>query len=486
MKPILVLSFFTTLALAGFTPSVRIDHGYNCDYAAIAVGPPCGQSQPLYVVFENDNESSSVCFQKSTDAGTTWLAENQVVCQGEDPDVTTDSHGNVYVVCDGAGHVYCSLSTDGGTTWSAQSQVDDSQSRAHAVGARVTTDTAGNLLCAWIDGRAGYEHIWSSVSTDQGTTWSPNLRVDDDTVSGDCVNPDVFVQPGTNHYLVAASGPYICSPGYASYHTYLYRSTDMGHTFSPAFQLDSLYFGYEPHVVADAQYVICDYTGSTTGNNLTQARTLYTARDTWGPCRSITDKQHDSYYCSKLALTADGEVHMALVADYPEDHYYLCYSLSSDHGASWSSLVHIDSDTTGVKDCPDIATDSAGRVYVVWEDSRGTHGEIWFSTNIPAGIAENSTSALPSVRLKVEPSVFSRATTIHISRSSLLPPHLSLFVFDASGRLVRSFAAPSSVVSRPYLLTWNGCDEAGRRCAPGAYLVRAGSELSKVVLLPTE
>jgi flagellar hook assembly protein FlgD len=71
---------------------------------------------------------------------------------------------------------------------------------------------------------------------------------------------------------------------------------------------------------------------------------------------------------------------------------------------------------------------------------------------------------------------------LRLSPSSSVETRIS--VFDLSGRLVRSFTVEAS--SGPDWVTWDGCNRAGRRVAPGIYLVRATSgpttEYGKVAL----
>jgi hypothetical protein len=468
MKPALLFLLSDTIGLAGFGPNVRIDRGTACSDPAITVGPSLGQTQPLYVVFA---DQLNVVFQKSTDAGATWLADNRVVCQGSIPDVTTDADGNIFIVCPNGRHVYCTGSTDRGATWSAPARVDDNDA-AYAVGwAHVTSDTAGHLFCAWDDSRLGCYRIWSSVSSDLGATWSPNVRVDDDTTNHDCRRADVFVQPGTNHYLVAASIPHLFLPNVWTRVSYLYRSTDMGQTYEPGVRIDTLVGSSPstPYVVADPQHVICDYSDGF----ISEARTLFTQPDTWGrPCSVST-----SYLLSnKLAVSADGRVHMTLLSD-DSICYLVYYSYSYDHGVAWSDRELVTDDTTG-KWRPDIGADSAGNVYLVWEDKRSRHDEVWFSTNNPAGIAERSPMAEFRSESHVEPNPFNKGVTL--SLNSYATRSATARVYAQDGRMVKQAQIPAGEAR----WVWDGRDDSGAILPPGVYVVEAGPGLrAKVVKL---
>ena len=471
MKPAIICLLTASVALAGFLPNVRVDHENHatnaCFHAAITVGPVLAGTQPIYVVIEDDSMQgmvtvrSDITFQKSTDAGTTWLPSDLLIRRGSlfacYPDLTTDSEGNIHVVytendaSGSSGHLYCVRSSDGGATWTAPARVDDNSSAQMIGWARIAADSAGNLFAAWNQRQDSYMRIFSSVSTDEGTTWSPRVRVDDDTVPSDCYHTDVAFQPGSGLCLVAATVPYWVRPGNISSHAYLYRSTDMGQTFEPGAQLDTFdYYTGQPHVVADREHIICDYTGSSqsSGNqNVTEARTLYTQPDTWGSRAPMTDLDtlYSSYYNgAKLALSADGRVHTALmVCDLVGWQYGIYYAFSPDHGATWSDREPINDVSSSILADPDIGADSAGNAFSIWQDARNSRNEIWFSTNSTLGVTEgNPKLQIPNPKLSAEPSVFSRATTIRLSASSLLPPHSSLSVFDPSGRLVRVLSSP--------------------------------------------
>jgi len=473
MKPILLLLASATAVVASFGPNVRVDHQYQSDYnlgnCAIALGPGAPSSQPVYVVFDGETfpgGHNDVWFQKSTDAGRTWLPADLPVARGEpyafEPDITTDSEGNVYIeyldeYIDGGRHylITCVRSSDGGVTWTAPARIDSSSVGIGSV--RIAADSAGNLLCAWNGyGSGSGLHIWSSVSTDRGATWSKKVRVDDDTTGYNCYQPDVFVQPGTNHYLVVAEVPrwFETSPRIRPC-AYFYRSTDRGMTFQPGVQLDTFdYTAFSPHVIADKDHIICDYTvagESLYGHqNLTESRTFYSGPDTWGGPVAI----HSSYYDARLALSGDGRVHTALQMDTMGRNNVYCTS-SSDHGVSWSDpeLVNEDTVNTGF---PDIGADSDGHAYVVW--AQGTSGcfRIWFATNNPLAIAEQPH----------QPSFTQPIATV-VRNVLLLPecPSASTSsLLDISGREVMELRSGANDV---------------RALAPGVYFLKEGEERSE-------
>ncbi|MEO0079514.1 MAG: FlgD immunoglobulin-like domain containing protein [candidate division WOR-3 bacterium] len=487
---LLVIGFIASL-WAGFIPNVRVDHenrsSHACFHAMVNVGPS-DSVQPVYVTFQNDSivgivaVRSDVYFQKSTDGGRTWLAEDRLIKRGSTfacyPDITTDPrNGMLYIVYtervnSSNGHIYCVSSTNQGATWSSPKIVDDNPTPVAMGWARIAVDTAGNLFCAWNDFRTGRSRIWSSVSTDQGNSWSQNVIVADDTVPGDAFHADVFVQPGTNHYLVTATAPYWVRPGYINSNSVFYRSTDMGQSFEPGAVLDTFsdYCG-QPHVVADEGHIICDFTGSVSGNQMeTEARVLFTPPDSWSSTVAVTDL--DTLYSSylngaKLAISPDGRVHTALmIADVVSWEYNVYYASSDSHGLYWNEREMVNDVTTNMQVDPDIAVDNSGFAYVVWQDGRNNRNEIWFSTNNQVGIIAQEPVARPG-SLSCLPTVFCHFTTI-------LTDAPKVAIYDATGRLVRMLTSDSQSLATGTFV-WDGRDGANRRCPPGVYLVKTGS-----------
>jgi hypothetical protein len=502
-----MIAFSPTWALFG--PNIRVDHenrpDYGCFHAAITIGQAGTLAQPLYVAIQDDSLQgfvtfrSDIYFQKSTDGGMTFLPEDILVKRGEAfacyPDITTDRAGNLYIVYTerllggSFGHIYCVRSTDQGNTWSAPSRVDDNLSTVMVGWARMAVDNANNLFIAWNDERLPFLHIWSSVSTDNGSTWRRNVRVDDDTISSDCFHPDVAVQPISNYYLVTATYPYYIRPNYISSHSMFTKSTDGGITFSPMINLDTFsYYCCQPHTVADRNYIICDYTGSNNGNqNQTQSRSSSDGGTNWNPAVSVTqlDTLYSSYYNgAKLAIDQAGRIHTALmVGDLVTWNYDIDYTSSFDYGVTWSERERVNDGATGiVVGDPDIAADSNGAAYVLWQDFRDVRSEIWFATNRPSAIAEQNSNSLNSF-IRCVPTIFRDKTSFQLSGTG--DQITTISIYNSAGSLVRNLALKPATRS----IIWQGSDDFGLRCPPGIYIIkaeRAGTTIStnKIVLLP--
>jgi hypothetical protein len=467
--------FVASVALASFSPSIRIDHNDIptnwMESPAITLGPQTSGVQPIYVAFQKDSillkglaNTSSVMFQKSTDGGRTWLPQDVLVQRGaplaEYPDITTDPEGNIYIVFivepDSAANNNCvTRSSDGGSTWSTPVNVHSASGLA-----RIAADSGGNLFVTWAEG-----HVYLSISTDKGLTWSPRVRVDDDTVRSECYNADPYVQPGTNHYLVVASVPYHHSGGYIAQHAYLYRSTNMGQTFESGLQLDSLGAGV-PHVVADAQHIVCNYIckSELPDQKVTESRTCYAPADTWGSRVLVTelDTPYITYVQgSTMAISGDGRVHTALMLGNGNIAHYLAYYVcSSDHGASWSERELVSDDTTSEAWREDVGADSSGHAYVVWQQFRyegDNRGQIWFATNNPLAVAEEPVRQ--SINAQLSATVV--RNVLFLPKMGTVPsgtvPIFGPSLLDASGRKVMDLRPGANDV---------------RVLAPGVYFVR--------------
>ena len=86
----------------------------------------------------------------------------------------------------GSGGIYVSSSSDKGATWSSEVNVYDFETaplpeEAGPLGPIVSMDNSGRLHLVWVDQRDAIPHLYYSFSDDQGATWQPAEKIDDNT-----------------------------------------------------------------------------------------------------------------------------------------------------------------------------------------------------------------------------------------------------------------------------------------------------------------
>lgn len=109
----------------------------------------------------------------------------------------------------------------------------------------------------------------------------------------------------------------------------------------------------------------------------------------------------------------------------------------------------------------------------------------WLSDVSPVEVPSPPTEATSRLSLSVEPNPFRAHTTIHFDLAA--PTPVSLRVFDASGRRVRSLLGGGVLPPGRHEVVWDATDDARREVAPGTYLCRIvtlnGSETRRLVLI---
>ena len=156
---------------------------------------------------KNPKHHSRILFAKSTDQGESW-SESIILSQFEgdclDDDYTTEGavpvtgpNGEIYVAWSFDEKIYFDRSMDGGSTWLAKDIKVTNQpggwtfdvpgiNRTNGLPVtgvdRSNGAHRGTVYINWSDQRNGTEDtdIWLSKSTDQGSTWSKPIRVNND------------------------------------------------------------------------------------------------------------------------------------------------------------------------------------------------------------------------------------------------------------------------------------------------------------------
>jgi hypothetical protein len=105
------------------------------------------------------------------------------------------------------------------------------------------------------------------------------------------------------------------------------------------------------------------------------------------------------------------------------------------------------------------------------------------------GVDEQAAAASGKLLLSVAPNPFHGQIVIKCAVSSKLQEKPGIRIFDATGRLVKTFSLPAACSLLPAAVAWTGTDDQGRRVSPGIYFIRldtrsTGTQVEKVILLP--
>lgn len=171
---------------------VRLDVGSAAGAADSRSPKVCCSGSSVYVAwYDTRNGSYDVYFNRSLDGGTTWLASDERLDTGDAPGAHTSwqvqiacQGSNVYAVWseDRAGTVdydiYLNRSTDGGTSWLANAvRLDTAAAGGSSENPKIVTD-GSSVHVVWEDGRNGLKDVYAIRSTDGGTTWIGETRLD--------------------------------------------------------------------------------------------------------------------------------------------------------------------------------------------------------------------------------------------------------------------------------------------------------------------
>ncbi len=151
-------------------------------------------SKGVYVVWEDDRDGElqnhNIYFNRSTDGGETWAAEDVLLELDEDgrsfsqgPQiVATRDHVHVvwYDNLNGAADIMCVSSDDNGKSWGEPVRVDSDEPAGIAFSGspQIAATDNGMVYVVWEDTRNGKSDIYFARSDNAGSSFRPDTRLD--------------------------------------------------------------------------------------------------------------------------------------------------------------------------------------------------------------------------------------------------------------------------------------------------------------------
>lgn len=127
--------------------------------------------------------NSEIFYRRSTNDGVNWSTEDQLTNDttfSNTPSISV-SGNNIHVAWedmrDGNFEIYYKTSTDNGQTWSSDLRLTSDGGDSYHPSVAVS---GSNVHITWQDNRDGNEEIYYKVSNDGGLSWDPDIRLTDD------------------------------------------------------------------------------------------------------------------------------------------------------------------------------------------------------------------------------------------------------------------------------------------------------------------
>ena len=247
-------------------------------------------------------------------------------------------------------------------------------------GPKVAVDDLGNAYALWMDNRNGNADIYFSYKP-VGGSWSPNVRVNDDSGGYRQISPCIAVDTNRNAYALwedyrngSADIYFAYRPAGGVWGANVRVNDDGGtkNQFTPALAVDgngTVYAIWEDHRLENADiYFSFLPVGSGWQTNVK-------VNDDAG----ITNQTNPS-----IAVDAARNAY-AVWKDYRSGHNQMFFSYRPS-GGTWQTNVRVDDDPAAAdKYAPVIAADPDGNACAVWEDSRSNTSNDIFSSYRPKG-----------------------------------------------------------------------------------------------------
>jgi len=411
-----------------FGPSIRVDD----DTTELPQVNPCmgtyGGSN-IYIAWRDwrdypDTHKNNIYFSSSFDGGRTWTTNlnitNNFTPDPHFPDMETDDAGNIYLVWgdEAIANIYFSLSSDSGRSWRKPVMINDVPGYAYEP--HLAVDDEEIIYVTWGDEREDYwGDVYFAKSADCGSTWTPNVRVND-TTSGF----QAFADIGFYEFTQSSRQIYICwedSRGERD-EVYFSKSLDGGETWGKNVRVSDGDWAEYPRMAVDSEgviHILCSGRRPEGNMSIFYGKST-TEGDTW-------------HYKMISADTFDSQLNVVIEVDRYDNlygvwkatpelpgnevDYHISFAICQDKW-HWSDPIRVD-DSTIISAClPYIRVVDDGRIYVALTGGREPRPDdacIYFSwAQGPDWVEENRDElSIPRFRLNQNwPNPFNPITLI--------------------------------------------------------------------------
>lgn len=377
------------------------------------------------VWYDNRDGNYEIYYKRSTDDGAVWGADIRLTTDNavsQRPAIAVT--GNyVHVVWNDRvsnEEIYYKRSTDGGTTWEANVRLTNNANLSMFP----SVCAEGSIINVfWAETRDGNYEIYNKRSTDNGVTWSADIRLTNDggtSIQSACAALGLTIHLTWND---SRHGPD---------EIYYKRSTDGGGTWSADTRLTSnAGISWFSSVDAAGSNVQVAWVEQSDGNPEIYTRRSTDMGITWEPVARQTNNAANSI---RPTISLSGNLAHIIYQDNVDGNDEIYYKLSADGGSTFAPAIRLtNNNDVSVYPCNAI---SEASVHVVWRDFREGNWEVFYKRNLGGNLTpvNNNGGQIPTKFILSQnyPNPFNPFTSIEYSIP--LPSFVKLAVYDISGR----------------------------------------------------
>ena len=326
------------------------------------------------------------------------------------PDIVVTSNGNIGVVwMDGRDDavkfdIYFSKSTDSGNTFGDAIENTDVKINDDTVEASqkspAIAEYNNDLYVVWTDSRNGFDHIWFAKSTNGGTSFNTNVKVDDATSTVNVGFPDIAVTSSGTVCVVWQD--YRNGDNFDIYYA---ESTNGGVSFGASIRVDDTGSGlseqkYPRIAVGDSGDKYIAWQDDRNGDyDIYFAHASATTPTTSFDSNVLVDDDAGTNEQSRVTIDGDGtsNVYVAWRDKRSASNGDIYFAKSTNKGVSFGTNVRVDDASTSTpgQDFPDLKVDADGNINVVWKDMRTSRGSrvnqrIYYANSTDGGSSFNT------------------------------------------------------------------------------------------------
>ncbi len=296
---------------------------------------------------------------------------------------------NVYLIWEDARNgdkdIYFGNSSDGGSTFGPNIRVDDDGGSSAQTEPDIAVDSQGRIHVVWSDNREGIDHIYYSNSSDGGQNWVAAKKIDDATQNERSV-PSISVS--NNGHIYVAWTDQREDAVVKNRNIYFTSSIDNGTSWAadkrlhdPTPYIDQR----DPDVASYNSYVYVAWTDdSSSDKGVHFVRSLNDGGTFTAPIDLISSEPSTTQEKVSMDVDATGNLYAVWKDNRQGVNIDIYFTRSVDNGASWGThVLAVDASTS----CQNPVVNAFNSTYcsVAWHDTTSVDDDVWYKNSTDGG-----------------------------------------------------------------------------------------------------